>query len=311
MKKILNCTVQWPVCIHIVVLAGWFLHTSTPFSESRCWPHLPFSPSALQAPAHPSPFRKGGPCLRYGQRLWRVPRGQRSSPASRSCLLTFQGLLHYIIPLVLVYFAEYFINQGLVSEGCQEGCGNNDGGGDPHGLVHLPCLLFAAVWTPLLPEHVPDSCWAVPLVRSVGVCGRTGRGLGATLDDKDWGWEGLPCWGGTRGASSFSVPHQRYQMLYQAGVFASRSSLRCCRIRHTWVLALLQVLSPWPSLSSPLAPSFPRFHHFPPSAGVIDRIPSCFNHGEWPAGVCVRCMASGAQQTPVQIPASILSSCVI
>uniref|UniRef100_A0A8B9WY41 Battenin n=1 Tax=Bos mutus grunniens TaxID=30521 RepID=A0A8B9WY41_BOSMU len=34
-----------------------------------------------------------------------------------------------------------------------------------------------------------------------------------------------------------------YQMLYQAGVFASRSSLRCCRIRHTWVLALLQCLN--------------------------------------------------------------------
>uniref|UniRef100_A0A8C9D6X2 Battenin n=1 Tax=Panthera leo TaxID=9689 RepID=A0A8C9D6X2_PANLE len=31
-----------------------------------------------------------------------------------------------------------------------------------------------------------------------------------------------------------------YQMLYQAGVFVSRSSLRCCRIRFTWVLALLQ-----------------------------------------------------------------------
>ncbi|EDM17443.1 ceroid lipofuscinosis, neuronal 3, juvenile (Batten, Spielmeyer-Vogt disease), isoform CRA_e [Rattus norvegicus] len=33
----------------------------------------------------------------------------------------FKGLLRYIIPLVLVYFAEYFINQGLVSEGCRGG----------------------------------------------------------------------------------------------------------------------------------------------------------------------------------------------
>lgn len=33
----------------------------------------------------------------------------------------FKGLLRYIIPLVLVYFAEYFINQGLVSAGCWEG----------------------------------------------------------------------------------------------------------------------------------------------------------------------------------------------
>ncbi|EDL17393.1 ceroid lipofuscinosis, neuronal 3, juvenile (Batten, Spielmeyer-Vogt disease), isoform CRA_d [Mus musculus] len=33
----------------------------------------------------------------------------------------FKGLLWYIIPLVLVYFAEYFINQGLVSEGRRGG----------------------------------------------------------------------------------------------------------------------------------------------------------------------------------------------
>lgn len=39
-------------------------------------------------------------------------------------------------------------------------------------------------------------------------------------------------------------------MLYQAGVFVSRSSLRCCHIRFTWALALLQVPSTWPSLSS-------------------------------------------------------------
>ncbi|XP_045140841.1 battenin [Echinops telfairi] len=38
-------------------------------------------------------------------------------------------------------------------------------------------------------------------------------------------------------------PSFRYQMLYQAGVFASRSSLHCCRIRYTWVLALLQCLN--------------------------------------------------------------------
>uniref|UniRef100_A0A4X1UAN5 Battenin n=1 Tax=Sus scrofa TaxID=9823 RepID=A0A4X1UAN5_PIG len=78
----------------------------------------------------------------------------------------FKGLLHYIVPLVLVYFAEYFINQGLFE------------------------LLFFRNTT-----------------------------------------------------SSHSLPHRRYQMLYQAGVFASRSSLRCCHIRHTWALALLQCLN--------------------------------------------------------------------
>lgn len=40
-------------------------------------------------------------------------------PADHVCCVfwLFQGLQCYIIPLVLVYFAEYFINQGLVSEG--------------------------------------------------------------------------------------------------------------------------------------------------------------------------------------------------
>ncbi|KAF6123685.1 CLN3 lysosomal/endosomal transmembrane protein, battenin [Phyllostomus discolor] len=39
---------------------------------------------------------------------------------------------------------------------------------------------------------------------------------------------------------SHAQQYRWYQMLYQAGVFASRSSLRCCHIRFTWVLALLQ-----------------------------------------------------------------------
>uniref|UniRef100_A0A673VLL4 Battenin n=1 Tax=Suricata suricatta TaxID=37032 RepID=A0A673VLL4_SURSU len=75
----------------------------------------------------------------------------------------FKGLLWYIVPLVLVYFAEYFINQGLFE------------------------LLFFRN-TSL--THAQQYRW--------------------------------------------------YQMLYQAGVFVSRSSLRCCQIRFTWVLALLQ-----------------------------------------------------------------------
>lgn len=78
----------------------------------------------------------------------------------------FKGLLHYIAPLVLVYFAEYFINQGL-----------------------FELLYFRN--TSL--NHAQQYRW--------------------------------------------------YQMLYQAGVFASRSSLRCCRIRLTWILALLQCLN--------------------------------------------------------------------
>ncbi|XP_007452855.1 PREDICTED: battenin isoform X6 [Lipotes vexillifer] len=78
----------------------------------------------------------------------------------------FKGLLCYIVPLVLVYFAEYFINQGL-----------------------FELLFFRNTFL----SHAQQYRW--------------------------------------------------YQMLYQAGVFASRSSLRCCRIRHTWALALLQCLN--------------------------------------------------------------------
>uniref|UniRef100_A0A8C4PPU2 Battenin n=1 Tax=Equus asinus TaxID=9793 RepID=A0A8C4PPU2_EQUAS len=78
----------------------------------------------------------------------------------------FKGLLWHIIPLVVVYFAEYFINQGLFE------------------------LLF---------------------FRNTSL--------------------------------SHAQQYRWYQMLYQAGVFASRSSLRCCRIRFTWALALLQCLN--------------------------------------------------------------------
>lgn len=78
----------------------------------------------------------------------------------------FKGLLRYITPLVLVYFAEYFINQGLFE------------------------LLY---------------------FRNTSL--------------------------------SHAQQYRWYQMLYQAGVFVSRSSLQCCRIRFTWVLALLQCLN--------------------------------------------------------------------
>ncbi|KAL2766291.1 battenin isoform d [Daubentonia madagascariensis] len=78
----------------------------------------------------------------------------------------FKGLLRYIIPLVLVYFAEYFINQGLFE------------------------LLF---------------------FRNTSL--------------------------------SHAQQYRWYQMLYQAGVFASRSSLHCCHVRHTWALAALQCLN--------------------------------------------------------------------
>ncbi|XP_063468092.1 battenin isoform X7 [Symphalangus syndactylus] len=92
--------------------------------------------------------------------------GSSSSLSLRERWTVFKGLLWYIVPLVVVYFAEYFINQGLFE------------------------LLF---------------------FRNTSL--------------------------------SHAQQYRWYQMLYQAGVFASRSSLRCCRIRFTWALALMQCLN--------------------------------------------------------------------
>ncbi|XP_063453570.1 uncharacterized protein LOC129393030 isoform X2 [Pan paniscus] len=60
---------------------------------------------------------------------------------------------------------------------------------------------------------------------------------------------------------SHTQQYRWYQMLYQAGVFASRSSLRCCRIRFTWALALLQAGVQWLDLGSPQPPP-PGFKRF-------------------------------------------------
>lgn len=77
-----------------------------------------------------------------------------------------KGVARHATPLAVVYFAEYFINQGLLE------------------LLYFPAS--------------------------------------ALTHDEQYRW---------------------YQLLYQAGVFASRSSLRCFRLRRVWVLALLQVLN--------------------------------------------------------------------
>ncbi|XP_040295536.1 battenin [Bufo bufo] len=74
-----------------------------------------------------------------------------------------KSLLRYMLPLSLVYFAEYFINQGLYE------------------LIYFPNIKI-----------------------------------------------------------SHSMQYRWYQMLYQAGVFVSRSSVRCFKIRHIWILACLQ-----------------------------------------------------------------------
>ncbi|XP_040399605.1 battenin isoform X2 [Cygnus olor] len=54
-----------------------------------------------------------------------------------------------------------------------------------------------------------------------------------------------------------SEQYRWYQLLYQAAVFASRSSLRCCRFRPIWVLALLQGLTAGVLLGAVAAPFLP------------------------------------------------------
>ncbi|XP_040829034.1 battenin isoform X2 [Ochotona curzoniae] len=120
-------------------------------------------------PQDPGGEAEADPATRQPLLSPEVPEAKPASSWNLSCQekwTVFKGLLYYIIPLVLVYFAEYFINQGLFE------------------------LLF------FRNTHLTHT--------------------------QQYRW---------------------YQMLYQAGVFASRSSLRCCRIRFTWALAMLQCLN--------------------------------------------------------------------
>nr|XP_020463954.1 battenin isoform X2 [Monopterus albus] len=81
-------------------------------------------------------------------------------------LHVIKGLLKFVFPLALVYFAEYFINQGLME------------------LLYFPNFFLS---------HAEQYRW--------------------------------------------------YQTLYQVGVFVSRSSLCCVKIRKLWALSWLQVVN--------------------------------------------------------------------
>ncbi|XP_054664686.1 battenin isoform X1 [Grus americana] len=91
-----------------------------------------------------------------------------------------KGVVGQAGPLALVYFAEYFINQGLLE------------------LLYFPAS--------------------------------------ALTHGEQYRW---------------------YQLIYQVGVFASRSSLRCFRLRRVWVLALLQVLNALILLAAVAVPFLP------------------------------------------------------
>uniref|UniRef100_A0A3B3DI59 Battenin n=1 Tax=Oryzias melastigma TaxID=30732 RepID=A0A3B3DI59_ORYME len=91
---------------------------------------------------------------------------QRVTSSRADCAASEQGLLKFMFPLGLVYFAEYFINQGLME------------------LLFFPNFFLS---------HADQYRW--------------------------------------------------YQTTYQFGVFFSRSSLRCVKIRRLWILTSLQWLN--------------------------------------------------------------------
>ncbi|XP_066483566.1 battenin [Tiliqua scincoides] len=120
-------------------------------------------------PRHPPrPVQTGGPSTAREPLLGvtAVNKSQRYELSLPEKGQVVRNLLKYLFPLAVVYFAEYFINQGL-----------------------FELLYFRNA--PL--SHPQQYRW--------------------------------------------------YQMLYQAGVFISRSSASCIRIRHIWILAVLQCLN--------------------------------------------------------------------
>ncbi|XP_036408536.1 battenin [Megalops cyprinoides] len=100
-------------------------------------------------------------------------------------LVILRGLLKFIIPLAIVYFAEYFINQGLLE------------------LLFFPGYSLS---------HAEQYRW--------------------------------------------------YQTVYQIGVFVSRSSLFCLKIRKVWILSALQCVNA-------LLLFFSVYYQFLPNAPVV------------------------------------------
>ncbi|XP_063453496.1 battenin isoform X7 [Pan paniscus] len=139
--------------IPALLLASYFLLLTSPEAQD------PVGEEEAEGAARQPLIRTEAPESKPGS-------GSSSILSLRERWTVFKGLLWYIVPLVVVYFTKYFINQGLFE------------------------LLF---------------------FRNTSL--------------------------------SHAQQYRWYQMLYQAGVFASRSFLRCCRIHFTWALALLQMES--------------------------------------------------------------------
>ncbi|XP_032092893.1 battenin [Thamnophis elegans] len=151
-------TLLFMTIVPVIMLASYCFLLAPPPQAPRCgWgvckPKSPRAPSVIQQPL-------------LGDRLTHPQMIQKPQLTLQEKEQVAKGLLKYLIPLSVVYFAEYFINQGLFE------------------------LLYFRNTTLNHPQQ-----------------------------------------------------YRWYQMLYQAGVFISRSSASCIRIRKIWVLAILQCLN--------------------------------------------------------------------
>ncbi|XP_030066022.1 battenin isoform X1 [Microcaecilia unicolor] len=153
-----QCTLLVMLVIPVVMLCSYFLLLIHPPSVPRWKWHTPAWRS-LEATSDRQPLMDHDSCAQH------TGVGSRNLTFSeKACIIP--GLLKYMLPLSIVYFAEYFINQGLFE------------------LLYFKNTVLT---------HALQYRW--------------------------------------------------YQMLYQAGVFISRSSVKCLSIKKIWMLALLQCVN--------------------------------------------------------------------
>ncbi|XP_034808216.1 battenin-like isoform X6 [Pan paniscus] len=116
-------------------------------------------------------------------------------------------------------------------------------------MLGIPALLLASYFLLLTSPEAQDpggeeeaeSAARQPLIRTEAPESKPGSSSSLSLRERWTVFKVRMMAGNT--SLSHAQQYRWYQMLYQAGVFASRSSLRCCRIRFTWALALLQCLN--------------------------------------------------------------------
>uniref|UniRef100_A0A2K6F8P4 Battenin n=1 Tax=Propithecus coquereli TaxID=379532 RepID=A0A2K6F8P4_PROCO len=123
-------------------------------------------------------------------------------------------------------------------------------------MLGIPVLLLASYFLLLTSpepqdpggEEEAETAARQPLIGTEAPASKPGSSSGLSLQER---WTVFKVWMVAvfellffRNTSlSHAQQYRWYQMLYQAGVFASRSSLHCCRIRYTWALAVLQCLN--------------------------------------------------------------------